>query len=224
MDNISINKASSLYWLGRYTERAYTLIYYVRGFYDRMVDMDVNAYSEFCDHLGIPDKYEDKNDFVKRFISDKDGEVSIAYALNQAYDNAIILRDKLGSRTLCYIQLACNELTKSFNENCKIIDLQRVTDYLIAFWGAVDDYITEEDIRNLIKAGKYAERIDLYNRFGAENSVLEGAAKRLSFYARQLEMDSSSSKLLNLVDNNLQSDHNIVDSYINKSFRLGEEQ
>lgn len=208
MDTISINKAKNLYWLGRYTERAYTLINYVRKFYDYMVDKDHKAYVEFCERLGIPDKYEDKNDFIKKFVLDSIDTVSISYALSKAYDNAIILRDKLTTSSLGYLQLACNKLKKSFSEDCNVNDLQYVTDYLIAFWGAVDDCIMEDDIRNLIKSGKYSERLDLYSRFSEESSVIEGVKRRLSYYETQLEIGK--------VSEFVAADENTKDRYSNQ--------
>lgn len=218
MDNISIKKANRLYWLGRYTERAYTLIYYLTKFYDRMVDKDEKAYSEFCNYLGIADKYEDKNDFIKRFISDKEDEVSILYVLDHTYDNAVVLRDIITSQALSYIQLACNDLIKCIQQECRIIDLQRVTDDLLAFWGAVDDYIVENNIRDLIKAGKYAERVDLYIRFGADSNVLKGATQRLSRYVAHLEIDFNSSKFPDLFAVNGELNRNAIGNYINELF------
>lgn len=35
---ISAMKANRLYWLGRYTERVYTSLHFLRRCYDRMID------------------------------------------------------------------------------------------------------------------------------------------------------------------------------------------
>lgn len=219
MDNISINVANRLYWLGRYTERAYTLIYYTKKLYDRMVDKDENAYLEFCNRLGITDKYVDKNDFIKNFISDKDGEFSIAYTLDKTYDNAVVLRDKLTSQTLAYIQLAYNDLVRSFKHEFRLIDLQQVTDDLMAFWGAVDDYIVENNIRDLIKVGKYAERIDLYTRFGAESNVIKMAVQRFSRYVAHLEIESDISNMPDMLNDNGELDYSAIECTISELFK-----
>ena len=45
-----------------------------------------------------------------------------------------------------------------------MIEMQKVLDLILAFWGIVDDQIDSEQVRNIIKAGKRIERIDLYAR------------------------------------------------------------
>ena len=52
-------------------------------------------------------------------------------------------------------------------------DLQQVIDYLYAFWGCVDDRVDKETSRNLMKCGKYMERLGLYLRMDAPEQALE---------------------------------------------------
>lgn len=60
-----------------------------------------------------------------------------------------------------------------------MIELQRVKDNLIAFYGMVDDQIDSENVRNIIKAGKRIERIDIYARLGASKKELEREVCRM---------------------------------------------
>lgn len=219
MDNISINKANRLYWLGRYTERVYTMIDYLSKFYDHMVDKDESAYLDFCNRLGIPQIYNNKNDFIKNFISDKKMDFSLVASLDNAYANAVVLRDILTSRTLSYIQLASNDLMKCVSLECRIFDLHRVTDDLIAFWGAVDDYIVENNVRDLIKAGKYAERVELYTRFSAESDLLKCAVQRLTHYVKHLEIDCNCSDFPDLIDAKGELNLISIECYINELFK-----
>jgi len=48
-----------------------------------------------------------------------------------------------------------------------MIEFQKVIDNILAFWGIVDDWIEDENTRNIIKIGKRVERIDLYGRLHA---------------------------------------------------------
>lgn len=219
MDNISINVANRLYWLGRYTERAYTLIAHLRKLCDRMVDKDENAYKEFCKRLGIADNYNGKNHFIQSFLSDKDSGIGIASSLEKAYDNAVVLRDKLTSQTLSYIQLASNDLAKCLKNDCRVFELQKVTDNLVAFWGAIDDYILENNIRDIIKAGKYAERMDLYARFGTEESKLMASAERLSRYMKHLEIDWNGSRLYEVIAVEGALNYNAIEGCIGELFK-----
>ena len=52
------------------------------------------------------------------------------------------------------------------------MELQNVVDNLLAFWGIADDYIASETTRNIIKAGKRIERLDMYARLKMEKSAL----------------------------------------------------
>lgn len=222
MDNISINKANYLYWLGRYAERAYTTIAYLRHFYDEMVDKNQEAYLEFCSRLGVINNYSDKRDFVKRFISDEGSEISIAYYIGKTYDNGMVLRDTITSRTLSYIQLACNDLKKCYNsQEYVVVNLQSVTDDLIAFWGAVDDYILENDARDLIKAGKYIERVELYKRFDESEKLKKAAIERLYRYAINLGINENASKQVKFINSEDMSEYNSMKNYIDELSKWG---
>lgn len=199
MDNVSVNKANSLYWLGRYTERAYKLAHILMEFYDRMVDYDEEAYKEFCNRLGIEVDAADKNKFIKMMIADPDCPSSIASSLAKAYDNSIILREQIDTESVAYIQLAYNNVTRLFNEQCRIYDLQKVIDNLMSFWGAVDDYIVDDFVRDTIKAGKYMERIDLFCRFGRSMYKIEGCERRLLRYIGHLDTEGVCSELDSLI-------------------------
>ena len=60
-----------------------------------------------------------------------------------------------------------------------LIEMQRVIDNLLAFWGIADDRIDSEQVRNIIKAGKRIERIDLYARLGASRVELSREINRM---------------------------------------------
>ncbi|MCC8014466.1 MAG: alpha-E domain-containing protein [Eubacterium sp.] len=198
MDNVSISKANSLYWLGRYTERAYKLAHILTEYYDKMVDDDENAYKGFCENLGIEIKAQNKDAFLKELIADKDCPASIASSLSRAYDNSIILRGQIDTESVAYIQLAYNNVTRLFKDKCRIYDLQSVVDNLMSFWGAVDDYIIEDDIRDTIKAGKYMERLDLFCRFDREMYKIAGCQRRLGRYVAHLDTEKRCTELESL--------------------------
>lgn len=60
-----------------------------------------------------------------------------------------------------------------------LFELQHVLDELLAFWGSIDDRIDSKEIRNIIKAGKRIERVDLYARLGAENEEIRREVHRM---------------------------------------------
>ncbi len=179
MGIISIEQADRLYWLGRYTDRVYTTLrIYFRNF-DTMIDKIVDNYIDFCKDIDIPNIYSDREDFLKRYPFDPTNPDSIISNLTRAYDNAITLRESIGSETLAYIQLALYEINKASTSSSPLIELQKVTDNLLAFYGTVDDQIDSENIRNIIKAGKRIERIDMYARLGASRNEIKREIHRM---------------------------------------------
>lgn len=175
MGVISIEQTDRLFWLGRYTERVYTTISLFSDKVDQMLDGQPGAYGEFCRDLDIPNIYASDEDFQKRYAFDKNDENSILSNLERAYDNAIVLREAIGSETLSYIQLAIYEMNKAEQSSAPLLELQKVQDNILAFWGIADDLIASENVRNIIKVGKRVERIDLYARLKQpkENMVRE---------------------------------------------------
>lgn len=174
MGIISIEKADHLFWLGRYTERVFTTLMTFFKYFDQMLDMDDKAYQGFCEKLGIPVVYEDMDDFIAKYLFSLEDPNSVYSNMMRAFNNAVILRDELSSDTLSYIQMSldCMEHAKG-HANALAYDLQPVKDYLFAFWGCLDDNVEDEEGRNIIKCGKYLERLDLYMRLGFSYPYIE---------------------------------------------------
>jgi len=179
MGIISVTQVDNLYWLGRYTERVYTTLKIFSKSYDQMIDSADDVYPEYCEALDIPNIYESKEDFIKRYPFDDSIADSIISNLNRAYDNAIVLRETIGSDALSYIQLSIYAMNKAAKSEAPLIELQQIMDDLLSFWGIVDDQIDAEQIRNIIKAGKRIERIDLYARLELDRYRLEREVHRM---------------------------------------------
>jgi uncharacterized alpha-E superfamily protein len=179
MGIISIEQADRLYWLGRYTERVYTTLRMFSKSFDSLIDGIADSYVDFCRSIDIPNVYSDKADFVRRYPFDAELSDSIISNLNRAYDNAIVLRECIGSECLAYIQLAIYEMNKAANSKAPLIELQKVNDNVLAFYGIADDQIDSENVRNIIKAGKRIERIDMYARLGVGKKELAREIHRM---------------------------------------------
>lgn len=179
MGIISVEQTNRLFWLGRYSERVYTTLRLYYNSFDMMIDEITDSYTEFCRMVDIPDVYGSKEVFKENYPFDEDNSDSIFSNLNRAYDNAIVLREEIGSEALSYIQLAIYDMNKAKISRAPLIEMQRVIDNILAFWGIVDDSIDSEQVRNIIKTGKRIERIDLYARLGIERKELVREIHRL---------------------------------------------
>jgi len=214
MDIISLEQADHLYWLGRYIERVYTTLKIFSKRFDVLIDGATNSYEDFCKSIDIPNVYSDKADFIKNYPFDSTNPDSIICNLIRAHDNAITLRESIGSETLAYIQLAIYEMNKAEKSKSPMIELQKVNDNLLAFYGTVDDQIDSENIRNIIKAGRRIERIDLYARLGLERKEIARQIHRLIPRLEKSGLDYDAYKLREinrLVDEDTIDYYKIVD-------------
>ncbi len=179
MGIISLEQTNRLYWLGRYSERVYTTIRLYAKCYDDMIDDIGENYADFCRMLEIPNIYKNKEDFNQRYGFDESDPNSILSNLIRAYDNAVVLREEIGSETLSYIQLAIYAINKAKISRAPLLELQNVEDNILAFWGIADDFIESETIRNIIRTGKRVERIDLYARLKLGIKELKSELRRM---------------------------------------------
>ena len=170
MGIISIENTDRLYWLGRYSERGYTTLRIFSERYDSMLDLSDEEYRDYCIRQEIPNIYTSAADFARRYCFDEDDENSIISNLTRAYDNAIVLREEIGSVALSYIQLAVYAMNDAKRSIAPLLELQHTRDNIVAFWGMVDDSVDDEHVRSIIKFGKRVERIDILSRMhmGAE--------------------------------------------------------
>lgn len=173
MGIISLERADHLFWIGRYMERVFTTLCTFFDFYDRMIDVDADAYKKYCDKIAIPDVYGDRETFNQKYLYDKNDPNSVYNNLERAYGNAIVMRDEISSHTLAYVQLAMDCLENAADSKAPHYDLQQVIDYIHAFWGCVDDRVEDEEGRNIMKCGKYLERLDLYLRLDYPIRLIE---------------------------------------------------
>ena len=100
--------------------------------------------------------------------------------------------------TLSYIQLAIYDMNKAKISRAPLIEMQRVIDNILAFWGIVDDSIDSRQVRNIIKTGKRIERIDLYARLGISREELEREISRLATRIDRSGMKYDEEKILRL--------------------------
>lgn len=173
MGTFSLEKRTAMYWLGRYTERVYTTIRAFYNCYDSMIDRDPNIYQKLCTRLDIPNIYKDAEDFIHSFLFDRNNPDSVYLSLNRAMDNGIMLRNELTSETLAYIQMALDIYGASVTSDVPTMALLPVQDYLLAFWGSLDDNASDQRCRSIIKCGKYVERLDLYYRLSYSADQIE---------------------------------------------------
>lgn len=205
MGIITIENSGSLYWLGRYTERVHTTLKFYIEATDRMIDQDPAFYAALCQQIGVPDVYGSREVFLARYPFDTEDPNSLFSNLYRAYDNAIVLRDYIGTETMAYIQLAIDDMKAARRGDAPLADLMMVIDHILAFWGCVDDRIDDEQTRNIIKLGKGIERLELYLGTGRRAGDIRREYARMKQYLRKSHLHHDQS-VLYTIDTMLQEE------------------
>ncbi len=179
MGTLSIGMVNNLLWLGRYTERVFTTLSMFLKYYDQMLESP-EMYKTYVNDFGLDDIYDDRKDFIARYLYDESLDFSLISTMYQAFDNAVILRDQITSDTLCYIQMALTTFSQSQAHSSPVFSLLPAKDYIYAFWGSIDDCVDDEQARDIIRIGRYIERIDMYTRLDMDQAKIIVEFQRLS--------------------------------------------
>lgn len=176
--DITLKQLDSLYWLGRYAERVLSTLRVFMNVYDSQIDNNFD-YSDYCQKLDIYNGFSDLKDFCQRYAFDKNYASSIVCSMTRAYDNAIMLRDSIGSDALAYIEMAQRAMLDAEFSQTPVLQFQKVIDYIMSFYGTVMDSIYVRNIRNIILCGHGVERLDMYLRLGINKEKTKFECQRL---------------------------------------------
>lgn len=184
---LSPAKGNSLYWLGRYTERIYLCLHLLRKCYDMMIDGDTDEYSRYISKVGSFVPYLDEGAIRRGLVNDATNPASLISCIECANDNALVVREEITSHTLGYVQLSLEALRKSSKADAEpnMDTLQTLTDWMLAFWGSVEERVYDNRVKTLLKIGKLVEHIDMNLRFGYKFYRIEEALMTLSFYRKE---------------------------------------
>jgi uncharacterized alpha-E superfamily protein len=195
MDIVSVEHRSNLYWLGRYAERVYTTLDTFFDYHDATLDKDKNSYRSFLEKLDIEDKYGNYDNFIQGFLYGTD-PFTISSAFRSAYDCALVIRNMIGSESLAYMELAANTFHSCRKAKNLRLALMPVMDYLLAYWGKIDDSLTVSEAGTLIRFGKLVERLDLYFRFFYDNKSINNEYEKLCHIIARVRRDFCNAKHL----------------------------
>ena len=198
MGVISLDRADSLFWLGRYTERVFTTVKVFFDYYDQMIDENEEAYKKLCEKLAIPDVYGSKEVFVTDYILNENDPNSVISNMQRAYDNAIVSRDDVSTESMAYLELCLQAIRKEQGSPAPLFELQSVIDDIYAFWGSIDDCIIDEENRNIVKCGRYVERMDLLLRLGYGYAAIEKEFKKFSNRLERVRIGYNAAKVQEL--------------------------
>lgn len=177
------SKVDQLYWLGRYTERVYTTLKVFFEVCDKPKDSFAPSLYAFCKTLDIAyGDNENTDDLMSRVLYDKEDPSSVCASMRAAFSNALVLRPELGTEVTSHIELAFTSLKTTKEPEIRLRGHREVADNLLAFWGSVEDSVESSEVKALLFFGKYVERVELWSRFGMDETTLDRPVRKLIFY------------------------------------------
>ncbi len=180
MGSLSLDKIDHLFWLGRYIERSHTTLTFIMSTYDKAIDSTDDSWKDQLSSLGFDPSNGDTVSLFNRCLFGENCPSSIKRSLEAAYDNAVVLRDVIGTETIAYVQMAVNSLAHAAESDAPMLDCALIIDDIMAFKGCSDDYVVDDVARNIIKCGFSIERMDLFLRLGYKLNRLEKEAHKLA--------------------------------------------
>lgn len=176
---LTLKQVDSIYWLGRYTERVLTTLKVFMDVYDSQLDSHFD-YAKYCSDLDIYNGFTSLSDFCQRYAFDRTYASSIISSMNRSYDNAIMLRETIGSDSLSYIELALRRMEDAQYSQTPALVFQKVIDNIMAFKGQVFDSIADHNVRHILLAGLTLERLDMYLRLNMNEDKIAFECRRLT--------------------------------------------
>lgn len=176
---LTLNQVDSVYWLGRYSERVLSTLRIFIHIFDRTIDNSFDL-EDYCRRLDIYNGFTSLNDFCKRYPFDRTYPDSIINSMNRAYDNAVVLREVIGTDALSYIEMALQSLKGAEASKSPVLAFQQTIDYIMAFKGCVTDTVIDRNVRNIISCGAGVERLDLYLRLDINQDRILFECQRLA--------------------------------------------
>ncbi len=177
---LTLKQVDSIYWLGRYTERVLTTLKLFMNVYDSQLDSQFD-YVKYCSDLDIYNGFTSLSDFCTRYAFDKNYASSIISSMYRSYDNAIMLRETIGSDALSYIEMALRQLEEAQFSKTPVLVFQKVIDCIMAFKGMIFDSIADMNVRNILNTGLTLERLDMYLRLNMNEEKVAFECQRLSW-------------------------------------------
>lgn len=190
MGPLTVDKADHLFWLGRYTERVYTTLTVFHDYADEQVDGNPYAYRELSQRLQLPFQDLEPELFPARFLHDTTEPLSVYSSMSAAFDNAVLLRGELTSENLSYIELSLARLRRSKDLPNGYLAHLRVLDTILAFWGSVEDTLTDIEVDDILHTGKYLERVDLYTRLRRPPADILTAIAKLDRHMADISLEA----------------------------------
>lgn len=186
MGTITRININNLFWLGRYTERVFITLNSFFKYADKIIEKGDEFYKKYLADISVPNIYRDSADFFDRYVFDENDPNSIYSNLERALGNGIVLREEIKTPSLSYLQMAADKFRECRGTDKIRYDMLPVRDAIYAFWGSVDNNMTDTDALRIIHLGKSLEQVDMMLRLSLPSeetlTALDNLMKHVTRY------------------------------------------
>lgn len=186
MGTITRININNLFWLGRYTERVFITLNSFFKYADKIIEKGDDFYKKYLADISVPNIYRDSADFFDRYVFDENDPNSIYSNLERALGNGIVLREEIKTPSLSYLQMAADKFRECRGTDKIRYDMLPVRDAIYAFWGSVDNNMTDNDALRIIHLGKSLEQVDMMLRLSLPSeetlTALDNLMKHVTRY------------------------------------------
>ena len=184
MQNLSIRSADGLYWIGRYLQRFEIVAKEAIKVFDHVIDIDKHAGEKFFAKLGRSVEYKNATDF---FIQTVYGvsSANLYYLMNEARENATVLRDILDDDAFMIINVIHTELGMQ-KQTVSPKFIEGLVRKLDSFWGRIFLKTQHGIVQMLVEFGQTVEAIDLKLRLFDDLDAVRFDVEKLNTLGRAI--------------------------------------
>ncbi len=169
---LSIRSADGLYWIGRYLQRFEIIAKEGIKTFDLVIDVDKDAGKKFFNKLGREIEYKDSIEFFSKTVYFIETS-NLFYLIDQARENATMLRDILDEDAFMFINVIYTALKEKDKKNISPKAIEELIRKLDSFWGRIFLKTQHGLVQMLIEFGQTVEGIDMKLRlFGDLESIM----------------------------------------------------
>ena len=207
MSYLSFNSATNLYWIGRYLQRAETMLKEYEQSYDYVIDRDFEDGKKLFAKFGEPIEYKNASDFLAVAVYGNH-TLNIADMVANARENTVVCRDLIDNETFAAINSLNIKLKEGRWSNLRAYTINELLSIMRSIWGGLREPLIRPKAYYFVEFGDVIERIDLKIRLYEDLSNILFEIENLNIIAQKLNPTWQNVKLTGSDKNKLLAEFN----------------
>ncbi len=207
MSYLSFNSATNLYWIGRYLQRAETMLKEYEQSYDYVIDRDFEDGKKLFAKFGEPIEYKNASDFLAVAVYGNH-TLNIADMVANARENTVVCRDLIDDETFAAINSLNIKLKEGRWSNLRAYTINELLSIMRSIWGGLREPLIRPKAYYFVEFGDVIERIDLKIRLYEDLSNILFEIENINIIAHKLNPTWKNVKLTGSDKNKLLAEFN----------------